>query len=51
VPTGGETDDPRPGPGEVLVQLSASGINPGEVKKRVDWMGFGIGYPRLILQQ
>jgi len=32
--TVGEMDAPRPGP--------------GEVKKRADWMGFGIGYPRVI---
>ena len=44
----GEMDAPRPGPGEVLVRLRASGINPGEIKKRADWMGFGIGYPRVI---
>src|SRR5919107_1210148 len=46
--TVGEMDDPRPGPGEVLVRLRASGINPGEIKKRADWMGYGIGYPRVI---
>ena len=44
----GEMDAPRPAPGEVLVRLRASGINPGEIKKRADWMGFGIGYPRVI---
>jgi NADPH:quinone reductase len=44
----GEVDAPRPGPGEVLVRLRASGINLGEIKKRADWMGFGIGYPRVI---
>jgi NADPH:quinone reductase len=41
-------DAPRPGPGEVLVRVRASGVNPGEVKKRADWMGLGIGYPRVI---
>jgi NADPH2:quinone reductase len=41
-------DTPRPAPGEVLVRLRASGINPGEIKKRADWMGLGIGYPRVI---
>src|SRR5215203_3472964 len=46
--TVGEMDAPRPGPGEVLVRLRASGINSGEIKKRADWMGFGIGYPRVI---
>jgi NADPH:quinone reductase len=28
--------------------VCASGVNPGEVKKRTDWMGFGIGYPRVV---
>jgi NADPH:quinone reductase len=46
--TVGEMDAPRPGPREVLVRVRASGGNPGEVKKRADWMGFGIGYPRVI---
>jgi NADPH:quinone reductase len=43
-----EMDAPRPGPGEVLVRVRASGVNPGEVKKRSDWMGLGIGFPRVI---
>jgi NADPH:quinone reductase-like Zn-dependent oxidoreductase len=30
----GEIDTPLPGPGEVLVRLHASGINPSDVKKR-----------------
>jgi len=46
--TVGQMDAPRPGPGEVLVRICASGVNPGEVKKRSDWMGFGIGYPRVV---
>src|SRR5829696_1390419 len=44
----GEMEAPRPGPGEVLVRLRASGINPGDAKKRADWMGFGMGYARVI---
>jgi NADPH2:quinone reductase len=48
LPDVGEMDAPRPGPGEVLVRVRASGVNPGEVKKRADWMGFGIGYPRVV---
>jgi NADPH2:quinone reductase len=32
----GEMEEPRPGAGEVLVRVRASGINPGEVKKRSD---------------
>jgi len=43
-----EIDAPRPDSGEVLVRVRASGVNPGEVKKRADWRGFGIGYPRVI---
>jgi NADPH2:quinone reductase len=46
--TVGEMDAPRPGPGEVLVRVRASGVNPGEVKKRSDWMGLGIGYAHVI---
>ena len=46
--TVGEMDAPRPGPREVLVRVWVSGVNPGEVKKRTDWMGFGIGYPRVV---
>ena len=30
----GEIDTPEPAPGEVLVRLHASGINPSDVKKR-----------------
>ncbi len=30
----GEIDTPAPGPGEVLVRLGSSGINPSDVKKR-----------------
>lgn len=32
--TVGEQPDPAPGPGEVLVRLSTSGVNPSDVKKR-----------------
>ena len=46
--TVGEMEGPRPGAGEVLVRVRASGVNPREVKKRSDWMGYGIGYPRVI---
>jgi NADPH:quinone reductase-like Zn-dependent oxidoreductase len=30
----GEQEDPRPDPGQVLVRLQASGVNPSDVKKR-----------------
>ena len=32
--TVGELEDPQPGPGEVLVRLRASAVNPSDVKKR-----------------
>lgn len=44
----GEMAVPRPGPGEVLVKVHASGVNPGDTKKRADWMGLGVAYPRVV---
>jgi NADPH:quinone reductase len=44
----GEMDDPQPGPGEVRIRIAASGINPGDVKKRQDAFGLGMPYPRVI---
>jgi NADPH2:quinone reductase len=44
----GEMPDPRPGPGEVRIRLAASGINPGDVKKRGDAFGVGMPFPRVI---
>src|SRR3954449_996815 len=44
----GEMADPEPGPGEVRVRLTLSGINPGDTKKRGDWVGYGMPYPRVI---
>jgi NADPH2:quinone reductase len=44
----GEMADPAPGPGEVRVRVTVSGINPGDTKKRSDWVGFGMPYPRVI---
>lgn len=41
----GDVDDPEPGPGEVRIRIKASGINPGDLKKRQD--AFGIGMPHL----
>ncbi|MGI9426734.1 MAG: NADPH:quinone reductase [Hyphomicrobiaceae bacterium] len=35
----GQLPTPQPGPGEVLVRLGASGLNPHDVKKRSGWMG------------
>ncbi len=44
----GEMPDPIPSAGEVRVRVSFSGINPGDTKKRGDWVGFGMPYPRVI---
>ena len=46
--TVGEMPDPLPGAGEVRIRIAASGINPGDVKKRQDTFGIGMAYPRVI---
>ena len=44
----GEMPDPIPAAGEVRIRVAASGINPGDVKKRQDTFGIGMAYPRVI---
>lgn len=44
----GEMPDPRPAAGEVRIRITASGINPGDIKKRQDSFGLGMTYPRVI---
>ena len=44
----GEMPDPVPGPGELRIRIVASGINPGDIKKREDVFGYGMPYPRVI---
>jgi NADPH2:quinone reductase len=44
----GEMPDPRPLAGEVRIRIAASGINPGDIKKREDSFGVGMPYPRVI---
>ena len=44
----GEMADPQPGNGEVRIRIAASGINPGDVKKREDTFGVGMTYERVI---
>ncbi len=44
----GEMVDPLPGAGEVRIRIAASGINPGDTKKRGDTFGLGMPYPRVI---
>ena len=43
----GELPDPEPGPGEVLVRLKASGVNPSDVKSRAGARG-GMAFPRIV---
>ena len=44
----GEMADPHPAAGEVRIRIAASGINPGDIKKRQDAFGIGMPYPRVI---
>lgn len=44
----GEVPAPTPGPGELRIRMAASGINPGDLKKRQDAFGLGMPYPRVI---
>jgi NADPH:quinone reductase len=44
----GEMAAPEPGRGEVRIRVRASGINPGDVKKRQDAFGVGMPFPRVI---
>jgi NADPH:quinone reductase len=46
--TVGEVDEPVPLAGEVRIRVAASGINPGDAKKRRDEYGYGMPYPRVI---
>jgi NADPH2:quinone reductase len=44
----GVMDDPQPIAGEVRIRVVASGVNPGDVKKREDAFEIGMAYPRVI---
>jgi NADPH2:quinone reductase len=46
--TVGEMPDPIPTAGEVRIRIAASGVNPGDIKKREDMFGYGMTYPRVI---
>jgi len=46
--TVGEMPDPHPGAGEVRIRIAASGINPGDIKKRQDSFGLGMPYSRVV---
>ena len=43
-----EMPDPHPAAGEVRIRIAASGINPGDIKKRQDAFGYGMAYARVI---
>src|SRR5204863_3852715 len=40
--------EPEPSPGEVRVRVALSGVNPGDTKKRSDWLGYGMQFPRIV---
>jgi NADPH:quinone reductase len=44
----GNLPSPQPGPGEVRVRITLSGINPGDTKKRAGWLGSPMPFPRII---
>jgi NADPH:quinone reductase len=44
----GEMPDPAPAAGEVRIRIAASGVNPGDTKKREDAFRYGMPYPRVI---
>jgi NADPH:quinone reductase len=44
----GEMREPQPLAGEVRIRVAASGVNPGDVKKRENAFGVGMPYPRVI---
>jgi NADPH2:quinone reductase len=44
----GEMAEPEPSPGEVRVGLTLSGVNPGDTKKRGDWLGNRMPFPRVV---
>jgi NADPH2:quinone reductase len=44
----GEMPAPDPGPGEVRVRMTRSGINPGDTKKRRGFLGSTMSFPRVI---
>jgi NADPH:quinone reductase len=44
----GELPAAEPGPGEVRVRLTHSGVNPGDIKKRAGWLGSPMAFPRIV---
>jgi NADPH:quinone reductase len=44
----GELPAAEPGPAEVRVRLTYSGVNPGDIKKRQAWLGNSMAFPRIV---
>ena len=44
----GDMPRPEPGPGEVLVRVATSGINPSDTKQRAGWRKEGLPFPRIV---
>src|SRR4051812_41210936 len=44
----GEMAAPEPGAGGGRVRVARSGVNPGDTKKRGDWVGYGMPFPRIV---
>jgi NADPH:quinone reductase len=44
----GDLPAPEPGPAEVRVRMTRSGVNPGDTKKRRGWLGSSMPFPRVI---
>ncbi|HTZ92353.1 MAG TPA: NADPH:quinone reductase [Streptosporangiaceae bacterium] len=44
----GELPTIEPARGEVRVRLNRSGLNPGDVKKRQNWLGNPMAFPRIV---
>jgi NADPH2:quinone reductase len=40
--------EPEPSHGEVRVRVALSGVNPGDTKKRGDWLGSRMPFPRIV---
>lgn len=47
----GEMSRPTPAPGEVLVRVAASAVNPSDIKARSDWRGTAMPFARVIPHQ
>jgi NADPH:quinone reductase len=43
-----EMANPVPGPGVLRIRMVATGINPGDIRKRQDAFDYGMPYPRVI---